>query len=107
MSDPESAANRDINIMLGEMRGQLREMIHTVNNISQKQDAMSIAVIEAKGLPVEVTALRLRVTALETERNKRDGATGVISALMRSPTLGWIVGALTTAWAIVTGRLHL
>ncbi len=82
----------DINtaMILGEIRGQLRELIHTGNNNAAKLDALG-----------------LRVMTLESERSRRDGASGVMSALMKSPTLGWLVGAITTVWAVATGRLHL
>ncbi len=86
MSEP------DVNtaMILGEIRGQLRELIHTGNNNATKLDAIGN-----------------RVTALESERSRRDGANGLLSAIMRSPTLGWLVGAITTVWAVATGRLHL
>jgi hypothetical protein len=77
-------------LILGEIRGQLREIIHSTNNISQS-----------------VTALGLRVSALEAKDQRREGASGVLAVVLRSPTMGWIVGGATTIWALVTGRLHL
>ena len=82
----------DINtaMILGEIRGQLRELIHTGNNTSAKLDGLAV-----------------RVGKLETLDARREGASGVMASLMRSPTLGWLVGAATTAWAVLTGRLDL
>lgn len=92
---------------LGEMRGQLRELIHTVNNTAQKLDAVSMKVMSSAELPTKITALELRITALETDRNRRDGAAGIISTILRSPALGWLIGAAITAWAILTGKVHI
>lgn len=82
----------DINtaMILGEIRGQLRELIHTGNNNAAKLDALGV-----------------RVMQLETERNRRDGATGVVAAIMKSPAIGWAVGGATFLWGILTGRIHL
>lgn len=89
------------------MRGQVREMIHAQNNIAQKVDAISQMVMLAAGLPDTVNALNTRVTALEADLNKREGATGVVSAILKSPTLGWIVGAMTTIYLYISGKLDL
>lgn len=92
---------------IGEIRGQLREVIHTMNNTAQKVDAIGEKVMLAAALPEAMTNLSARLTALEAERNRRDGATGIISTIMRSPTLGWIVGGVTTILLALTGRLDL
>lgn len=91
---------------LGEVKGQLRELIHTSNNTAQKVDGLAALVLAMQNLPTLVAAIDVRITALETERNRRDGATGVVGAIMKSPTIGWLVGAAVTAWAILTGRVH-
>ncbi len=77
-------------LLLGEIRGQLRELIHSQNNTGQKLDALA-----------------MRVSALEASDHRRAGASGVLSMILRSPALGWLVGAAITAWAILTGRVHL
>ena len=77
MTEPVFGAD----VMLGEMRGQLKEIIHTTNNTAQKVDGVVRDVAEMRGLPAMVTALTARVTALETERNRRDGASSIIATL--------------------------
>lgn len=85
---PESEEKSEA-FLLGQISGQLRELIHVVNNISAKQDALGI-----------------RVAALEAANQRREGATGVISAILKSPGLAWLVGAAVTAWALLTGKVH-
>lgn len=77
-------------LLLGEIRGQLRELIHTSNNTSLKLDALAS-----------------RVAALEASDNRRQGASGLMAMIMKSPALGWLVGAVVSAWAILTGKVHL
>lgn len=94
-------------MILGEMRGQLREMVHSVNNLSTKFDALTREVIGLGAMAADIGALKAKVEALEAERNRSEGAKGIFHMLMKSPALGWLVGAATTVWAVATGRLHL
>ena len=67
----------DVMLILGEIRGQLRELIHSGNNNSQKLDALA-----------------LRVAALEGEQARRAGANGLVQAILKSPLLAWIMAAI-------------
>lgn len=77
-------------LILGEIRGQLRELIHTGNNTASKLDALGI-----------------RVAALEGEKDRREGASGVLTTVLKSPLIGWMTGAAISAWAILTGKVHI
>ena len=90
-SEPPVIENIDtgIALLLGEIRGQMRELIHSTNTTGMKIDALAA-----------------RVSALEAEHNRRQGASNVLQALLRSPALGWFVGAAVSAWAILTGKVH-
>ena len=54
-----------------------------------------------------IDALGVRVSALEAAQNKREGAVGLTQVIMKSPALGWLVGAAITAWAVLTGRVDI
>ncbi len=77
-------------LLLGEIKGQLRELIHTSNNNAMKLDALG-----------------LRVSKLESESDRRDGAASVVGTIMRSPAIGWLVGAAISAWAVLSGKVDL
>lgn len=49
--------------------------------------------IEANKVNEQVAKLEAKVDALEADRLRRDGASGVIHAILRSPVVGWIVAA--------------
>jgi hypothetical protein len=100
-------------MILGEVRGQMRELVHTINNLSLKFDGLSREVIglgplatDIGEMKVRLAAMEVRLTALETERNRRDGANGLLSMILKSPALGWLAGAAISAWAILTGKVH-
>lgn len=94
----------DLHIMLGEIRGQLREMIHTTNNTASKVDALGREVSEIKGIAVTVAALDVRVTKLEgkvstltTSEDKRTGATSLAEWIVK--IMPWAVMGVVFALA--------
>lgn len=100
----ETEGNQDM--ILGELRGQMREVIHSVNNLSVKVDGLSREVIGLGSLAGEMADMKARIAILEIGNNRRAGAESIAVTIMRSPTLGWLVGAAITAWAILTGRVN-
>lgn len=89
-------------VKVGEISGQLREMYHAQNNMAQKVDFLT-----EKALLAPTTAsldeLTKRIDALESERDRRDGATGLGAAILKSPAVGWLVGLAAAALAVVKG----
>lgn len=68
-------------LAVGRMEGQLREVVHTVNNLAQKFEDVARAVDKTSHIPAAVAenkaatvALEVRVTALEAAENQRKGA---------------------------------
>ena len=92
-------------LMLGEMKGQLRELIHNLNTMSAKIDSLTERVVGAAGLPAKVKELEERIMLLEADKNKRDGAMGLGGWLLRSPMIGWLVTAGIALWALLKGKL--
>jgi hypothetical protein len=92
-------------MMLGELKGQMRELIHNVNNMSMKLDGLTREVVGAQEIPGKVAELDRRVTDLETDKNRRDGAMGFGGWLLNSPLVGWLVGAAIAVWALFKGKV--
>ena len=63
--------NTALALAIGKVEGQLRELIHTSNNNSQKLDTLNDTVLKAADLPEQVRKLSSRVEVLETERHQR------------------------------------
>lgn len=100
--------NQDM--ILGEMRGQLREVVHSLNNFTQKFDALTREVVglvilgnEVTSLNSNVATLKIAVAELQLERSHREGAVGVVETILKSPLLGWLVGLAITGIAILKG----
>ena len=108
-SDPSPPVD-SASLLLGEVRGQLREVIHGMNNMSQKVDAISDKVVALGELPKTVAdnkagiaALQARVDTLEKDRDERRGAEGIVATILKSPLIGWLTGAAVAVWAYLKG----
>lgn len=78
-------------VMVGEIRGQMREVVHTLNNVSAKIDGLSREVIAMGPLAADIAELRgdLRlalneIDALKQARNRNEGATGLINWVFKN-----------------------
>jgi len=105
---PDSIENPSMTLMMGEMRGQLRELIHTVNNLSQKFEGVARSVDSSAHIPnditdlkARITAVELRVTALETERYRRDGAVGFGGWLARAIPWASVAAVVAAVYALI------
>ena len=97
--------NQDM--ILGEMRGQLREVVHSMNNLTQKFDSLTREVIGLAILGPKVADLEMRMMKLETVHDRQNGAMGVIEMIMKSPLVGWFVGLASVGFAIAKGWIQI
>lgn len=72
-------------VTVGEMRGQLREVVHNLNNVSGKIDGLAREVIamgpiaaELAELKSEIKLTKQEVDLLKSERDQRKGATNLV-----------------------------
>lgn len=81
---------------MGEVKGQVRELVHATNNNTQASNHMANSIAKLEMLPAEITDIKARLTALEIAENRRAGAMGFG---------GWIISVLpmSAVAAIVTG----
>ncbi len=100
-------SDESIAFTMGKIEGQLKELIHQSNNTAQKVDALATLAAISSALPADIAAMNVRVTALEVDRNKRDGRDGVLAALLHSRAFGWVVGGVTTAALWINGNIKL
>lgn len=100
-------SNEDVGLYrsVGKIEGQMREIIHAQNNMSQKIDALAQALAVNSNIPAQIADHDRRICALETDKNKRDGAMGLGGWLFRSPIIGWLATAFVAAWALLKGKV--
>lgn len=101
---PPQTTDTNTILILGEVRGQLREIIHTMNNQAQKNDAVAAQLAKLEGMPARLDAIDTRLVALEADRHRRDGAVGLGGWLMKSNLLGALIGFAIAAWAYLNGK---
>ena len=94
----------------------LRALVASVDHVRTSQETQSsqladirerVIGIESQGHAASIAAINLRLNVLEGASQRRDGATGLIDTVFKSPALAWIFGAATLVWGIVTGRIDL
>jgi hypothetical protein len=95
MADP---VNQDM--ILGELRGQVRELVHSVNNLSTKFDGLTREVIALGPLAVQIAEIKAKVEKLESINLQQTGARNLTVLLLKSPIIGWLVAAalFVAAW---------
>lgn len=91
-------------LMLGEMRAQLRELIHQGNNQAMKNDAVARILSKLETIPEDIADIKERLTTLENDRLKRDTERGLLATLARSPVVGWLAGFGLALWAWWKGQ---
>lgn len=85
-------------MLLGELRGQVRELVHGVNNLRQdvgtvfdKMAAQQSVPADIVRMEAEIAAIEVRVTALEVAEHQRRGALSLGAVLLK--TVPWLVPA--------------
>ncbi len=100
----QSAELNALAVKVGEISGQLREVVHSVNNMAQKVDGMSERMLTSP-TQADFQSLAARVALLEAEKNRTDGAKGVFAAVMRSPMAAWAAAIIAAIWGAFKGGL--
>ena len=90
-------------LLLGEMRGQLRELIHKMNNREQKDEAVARTLAKLEDVPDRLERIETRITTLESDKSRRDGERGAMTWFVRSPLFAWLIGGAVTVWALLKG----
>ena len=89
---------------VGEISGQLRGLVHSQNNMSMKLNGLTEKLLAAP-TQSDFQALAARVAALEADKNRSDGAKGVLAAVMRSPMAAWGAAIIAAIWGAFKGGL--
>lgn len=94
-------------VKVGEISGQLRELIHNQNNMSMKFDGMYERLLTAptqadlEKLNVRLDVLAARLDALEANRDRNDGAKGVFAVVLQSRFAAWVAAAVGGAYIAI------
>lgn len=96
--------------LLGELIAEIRIVKHNQNNASQKLDAVAVVaatqtemIHQMERLESEVKAASSRIGVLEADKNRREGAIGLVAWISKNwPVMG-ILAALAAFVAFATG----
>jgi hypothetical protein len=96
--------NKNHDMILGEMRGQLREVVHSVNNLSGKFDALTREVVALGPLAVQIAEIKAKVEKLETTNLQQTGAKNLVVWFLQSPLFAWVAAAVAFFFAVLWRR---
>lgn len=87
--------------LLGELIAEVRAVKHNQNNASQKLDAVGQLVEQVKDIRMEQERHANRLTLLEADKLRREGAVGLVEWVSRHWPFTIIITALAAwvAWA--------
>lgn len=109
----ESSGSENVLLMIGEVRGQLRELVHTIANVAQQVQAVNSKLDATAGTHSIVESLsaasighEARITALELIEARRAGAMGLGTWIFK--VAPWIFGggAMGAAFALAGKLVH-
>lgn len=109
--DIGETASGSVDRLLGELIAEVRAVKHNQANDSQKIDAVGRQTEPIKALVNQVKEIKeeqgrqhFRIAVLEADKNRRDGAVGLVEWFARHwPFAGLLIFA-TAAWAFFTGK---
>lgn len=96
----------DEKLILGEIRGQLREVVHSQNNMNMKIDGLTREVVGFAAIAEDVGELKADVRQLKDHDHRRQGAEGTLAVIIKSPLIQWLATVALGIWVFVTTKGH-
>jgi hypothetical protein len=97
--------SRSTDRLLGELIAEVRAVKHNQNNASQKIDAVGRLVEQVAEIKEEQERHHFRIAVLEADKNRREGAVGLVEWIARHWPFTVIISALGAWVAWANGRL--
>jgi hypothetical protein len=94
-------------MILGELRGQVRELVHSVNNLNGKFDALTREVVALGPLAADIASIHVRLNKLEDDSNQQTGALNILKIILTSPVLLGLLVTVAAIWVTVSGKVHI
>lgn len=85
--------------ILKGLRGEMKEKHALLHDVHDRVIRIEATVTEAR-----IERLEKDVDSLKSDRDRRDGASGVMLTILKSPALGWLAGLAIAAWVYLTGK---
>ncbi len=90
---------------MGRLQGTFDGRIVTISKEIER--SITSAVEKAiEPINTDVADLKVKVATLLEERSRRDGASGIVQSILKSPLLAWLAMISAAAWAVLSGRVQ-
>jgi serine/threonine protein kinase HipA of HipAB toxin-antitoxin module len=104
--DVGESSNPTTDRLLGELIAEVRTVKHNQRNDSQKLDAVNMLVEQVKEMKIEQERHNTRLTLLEADKLRREGAVGLVEWISRHWPFTIILAILAGLVAWANGKLH-
>lgn len=91
--------------LLGELIAEVRAVKHNQNNSNAKLDAVGHLVEQVKEIKLEQERHHLRLAVLEADKNRREGAVGLVEWFSRHWPFTFILAGLAAFIGWANGRV--
>jgi hypothetical protein len=91
--------------LLGELIAEVRAVKHNQNNAMSKLDSVTHLVEQVKEIKEAQERHHFRIAVLEADKNRRDGAVGLVEWIGKHWPFTLILGAMAAWIAWANGRL--
>lgn len=92
--------------LLGELIAEVRAVKHSQNNANTKLDAVNHLVEQVKDMRAEQGRHNTRITLLEADKLRREGAVGLVEWVSRHWPFTIILAALAGIVVWANGKIH-
>jgi hypothetical protein len=92
--------------LLGELIAEVRAVKHNQNNASSKLDAVTHLVEQVREMRAEQDRHNTRITVLEADKLRREGAVSLVEWISRHWPFTIILALLTAFVAWANGKVH-
>lgn len=99
------AGDHNTDLLLGELVAEVRAVKHNQNNATSKLDAIGHLVEQVKEIKLEQERHHFRIAVLEADKNRREGAVGLVEWISRHWPFTIMLTALAAWVAWANGRL--
>ena len=107
MPPRQPSENISQDMILGELRGQVRELVHSVNNLNGKFDGLTREVVALGPLAADISEIKTRLVKLERADGEQSGAFNIVKLILTSPVVLALLVTIASVYVTMSGKVHI
>lgn len=103
----DEIVNNNHDMVLGELRGQVRELVHGVNGLNMKVDGLTREVVALGPLGADIAEIKARLAKLERSDGEQSGAFNILKLILTSPVVLALLVTIASVYVTMSGKVHI